>query len=67
MTIAWITLLVLIIIVEAIALIKKKPDETLTYHIRKWFSLRGHGKLWWLRRGALGVFALWLAWHFFVE
>jgi hypothetical protein len=67
MTTAWIIWIAMFAVIEGIALANKKKGDTLTSHIRKWFSLKHKGKGWLLRRGALAASLLWLIWHFFGE
>lgn len=63
-TIAWIMWLVMFGVIEGVALARKETDDTLTEHIRKWFSTRDKAPWWLARRGVLAVFLVWLTAHF---
>ena len=53
--------------IEGGAIMDKRPGDTLSEHVWKWIGKKGYekpsGYKW--RRGALGAFLAWLAYHFF--
>lgn len=66
-TVAWIVWGVMFLAIEGGAIFNKKKGDTLSEHVWKWIGKRGHPKPkgYKVRRGALGVFLLWLIGHFF--
>jgi hypothetical protein len=65
-TIAWLLWIAMFFVIEVPAIVDKAPGDTLTEHVRRWFSTRGMSWQWRLRRLALAVFLLWLPLHFFL-
>jgi hypothetical protein len=64
-TYIWITLLVVAGIVEIYTIFNKKPNDTFSEHIWRWFSIKkGTGKFKKTRRFILLVIMVWLAVHF---
>lgn len=49
---------------EIAALINRAEGDTLSEHIWRWFSIRGQGPAWQLRRVALLLGMTWLTVHF---
>ena len=67
MTTLWILWIVMFALLEGYALVKHVKGGTLSAHLRKWFSLEHHGKIYWVRRAAWGLVLLWFVFHFFFE
>lgn len=65
-TVAWLLWIAMFFVIEVPAIIRKAPGDTLTEHVRKWFSTRDKSPQWRLRRLTLACFILWLAVHFFL-
>ena len=63
-TILWGFWFLFFISVEGAAVIRKKPGETLTSHIRAWFALKGKPAGWLFRRMVWFGFLGWLSSHF---
>lgn len=51
--------------IEIPALLNKEEGDTLTDHVRKWFSTTEKSKWWIVRRIFLLTFLIWLIVHFF--
>ena len=66
-TMLWAIWGLLFIAIEGAAIANKQPGDTLSEHVWKWIGKKGYPKPngYKMRRGALGVFLLWLIWHFF--
>ncbi len=64
-TVLWLIWIALFGAIEIPALINRQGGDTLSEHVRKWFSTREKSKGWLARRTALGAFLAWLAYHFF--
>jgi hypothetical protein len=64
-TLAWMIWLGMFVAIEGAALKDKKPGDTLTEHVRKWFAIGDKPDGWKARRGALIAFLIWLPLHFF--
>lgn len=62
-TIAWLLWLAALAALETAALVDKRPGDTFSEHVIKWASMRGHGRMWRLRRLALLVVLSYLAIH----
>jgi type II secretory pathway component PulL len=62
-TIAWIFWIAYFLVVEFDALLHNDAAGTLSDHIWAWFSMRGYGNYWRLRRFILLAFLAWLAAH----
>jgi len=64
----WVVWGVLFAAIEGAALANKEPGDTLSEHVWKWIGKKGYekpkGYKW--RRGALGVFFVWLIAHFYI-
>lgn len=63
-TVAWLTLAILVLIVELIAALNNRSNDTLTQYVYKIFSIKEKGKLWWLRRSLLLAIMVTLTLHF---
>lgn len=63
-TVMWIAWIALFLLIEGVALVNKKPDDTLSEHVWRWFSIANKGPWWRLRRFALAAFLAWLVLHF---
>ena len=63
-TIAWILWIAYFLIVEFDALLTGNIPGTLSEHVWAWFSMKGYGPLWRLRRFLLLAFMAWLSAHF---
>lgn len=61
-TLGWIIWLFVFAAMEGAALLDPRPGDTLTEHIRVWFSLSNPTH--WIGRGVLALFLAWLCWHF---
>lgn len=66
-TILWLIWGLLFAAIEGSALMNKKYGDSLSEHVWKWIGKKGYEKPigYKYRRGALGIFFLWLIWHFF--
>lgn len=64
-TIAWLVFGVFFVVVETIALIDRRPGDTLSEHLRSWFATRGKPRWWQARRAVLVVFLVWFPVHLF--
>ena len=62
---AWVFWIAMFFVIETPAILNKSKDDTLSEHVRKWFSTMDKQKWWIARRAVLGLFLLWLAVHFF--
>lgn len=62
-TVAWIMWIVMFFAIEIPAVIDKDEGDTLSEHIRKWFSISEKGMGWRWRRIALLAFLSWLTLH----
>lgn len=60
----WLIWLGMFGVVEGAALANKKPGDTLSEHVWKWFSIQDKGGGWRLRRFGLLSFLAWLVAHF---
>lgn len=63
-TALWIVWIGIFLVLEGIALFDKTPGNTLSERTWDWFSVRGRGRAWRLRRFVLLSFMAWLAVHF---
>jgi hypothetical protein len=63
-TFAWLVWLGLFGVIEGFALMRKEKGDTLSEHIWSWFSVKGKGSMWRLRRFSLLAFLAWLVAHF---
>jgi len=63
-TIAWILWIAYFLVVEFDALLTNNIPGTLSDHVWNWFSMKGYGKLWRLRRLLLLSLMAWLSAHF---
>lgn len=63
-TAMWVIWLLVFVAIEFYAIGREKKGDTLSEHVWRWFSVRGQGKFWLLRRMALGAFLGWLLFHF---
>lgn len=66
-TVAWIFWILMFFAIEIPALRDKNPGDTLTEHLRSWFSTKNMSKGWIFRRAILVVFLLWFAIHLFFQ
>ncbi len=64
-TVAWLLWIGMFFVIEVPALRNKQVGDTLTEHVRKWFSTKEKAKGWKARRGVLAAFLGWLTLHFF--
>jgi hypothetical protein len=62
---AWLFWIAMFFAIETPALFNKDTGDTLSEHVRKWFSTMDKQKWWLIRRAVLAVFLLWLVIHFF--
>lgn len=51
-------------VAESIALLNERPADTLSEKVWQWFSIKGRGRAWRIRRFTLLSFLAWLAVHF---
>ncbi len=65
-TMAWIMWIAMFFVIEVPAIVNRKEGDTLTEHVRKWFSTRTKPSQWRLRRLVLLFFLVWLVVHFFL-
>ncbi len=65
-TMAWILWVAAFFVIEIPAIMNPKEGDTLTEHVRKWFSTRTKPSQWRLRRLVLLFFLVWLVVHFFL-
>lgn len=63
-TIAWIAWMAIFGVVEGLALFNKKPGDTLSEHVWKWFAIKTGKRSDGWRRTILAMGLLWLALHF---
>lgn len=63
-SIAWYLWIGWFLIEEGYALWHRDTNATLSGHVWAWFSVRGKGRLWRLRRFGLLAFLAWLTVHF---
>jgi len=67
-TVLWVGIILYFVIVEGIALVRKRRGDTLSEHVWDWFCLRGkkEGKSGWciVRRILFFAFWIWLTVHF---
>ena len=67
-TLLWVGIIVYFVIVEGVALVRKKRGDTLSEHVWDWFCLKGEkdGKSAWciVRRVLFFGFCIWLTVHF---
>lgn len=62
-TLLWVVWLVQFAAIEGVALVDKRPGDTLSEHVWNWFSIRDKSTGWLWRRGALLAFLGWLIAH----
>ena len=60
----WVLWLLAFCVLEGKALLDRRPDQTLSDHVWLWFSIRGQGPWWKMRRLFLALFMAWLTLHF---
>lgn len=65
-TIAWLAWGAGFVVIEALAIARKAPGDTLSEHLRDWFATRNKPRHWRLRRLALAVFFVWFIAHLFL-
>ncbi len=65
MSTLWLIWLGLFAAIEGAALLDPRPNDTLSEHLRGWFSTRGKSRGWIVRRAALGGLLVWLVVHLF--
>ena len=65
MTTLWLVWIAAFFAIEGYAIFKHVKGGTLSEHFYKWFSLKNHGAMYWVRRGILMLAFLWVGWHFF--
>lgn len=63
-TVLWLIWLALFGAIEGAAIANKKPGDTLSEHVWRWFSISDKGKGWRARRVTLLAFLVWLIAHF---
>lgn len=67
-TLLWVGIVIYFVIVEGVALVRKKRGDTLSEHVWDWFCLKGEkdGKSAWciVRRVLFFGFWIWLTVHF---
>lgn len=63
-TALWVIWIALFGAIEGAALVDKRKGDTLTEHVRKWFSIGKKSKGWRARRFVLLSFLAWLVAHF---
>lgn len=63
---AWLALLIAMGVLELAALLNKRPDDTLSEHVWKWFAIKDKRRTGWpqARRLLLLASLAWLAVHF---
>lgn len=64
-TVGWVLWLVMFAAIEGAAIFNKKPGDTLSEHVWKWFSIKDKAKGYRRRRFAFLAFWAWLTVHFF--
>ena len=62
---AWLFWIAMFFVIEIPALINRADGDTLSEHVRQWFSTLDKQKWWIARRAVLVVFLVWLLLHFF--
>lgn len=62
-TIGWLAWIAWFLVEEAAAILSKSTPNTLSGHAWYWFSIKGKGPWWRLRRFALLAFLAWLSAH----
>lgn len=63
-TVLWILWLLAFLVIEGAALANKRCGDTLSEHVWAWFSVKGKGWGWRIRRVLLLGFMGWLLVHF---
>lgn len=63
-TVAWLLWIFMFFAIEMPAIWDKKPGNTLSEHVWKWFAITGKPKWWRIRRIGLASFLVWLVTHF---
>ena len=63
-TVGWVLWLGLFVAMEGAALANKQQGDTLTEHVRQWFSVTSKSWGWRWRRVTLLCFTVWLTVHF---
>ena len=59
----WIIWLAFFVVIEAAAIIRKDPDDTLSEHVWAWFKIKDKPRAWTWRRVVLAGFLAWLLVH----
>jgi membrane-anchored glycerophosphoryl diester phosphodiesterase (GDPDase) len=65
-TVAWIFWVAMFFVIEIPALINKTQGDTLSEHIRKWFSTTDKTRWWIARRAVLVLAMIWFLLHLFI-
>ena len=62
----WLGLIAVGVVIELAALTNKRPDDTLSEHVWRWFAVREKKRRGWVgaRRAALLLLMVWLTVHF---
>ncbi|MBC9714493.1 hypothetical protein H9Y04_18195 [Streptomyces sp. TRM66268-LWL] len=63
-TVGWLVWLAALVALEGSALVNKKPGDTLSEHVWKWFAVKSRGRFAGFRRAVLLMGLAWLAGHF---
>lgn len=66
-TFAWVLWLAMFGVIEVPAILNRTPGDTLSEHLRSWFSTRDMSRGWLVRRTALAGFFVWLIIHLFTR
>lgn len=66
-TVAWLLWGAMFFVIEIPAILDKRSGDTLSEHLRKWFSTKDKSWGWVARRGVLALFFVWFIIHLFVD